>query len=213
MEDVIEALNTLTSILTSYGYIGVFLISLIASSIIFVPLPYLAVVFISGSQLNPLLVGIASAIGASIGKTFIYYIGRSGRIFLGQEKKRKLEYAKYLAEKYGAFAIFLFAASPLPDDMLYVPLGMMGYNLLKFFIYCLAGKIILASAVSYAGHFSIEWVARLFSETTSWTIILVSIIFLVASVYATLKVNWEEIFYRFMVKVSKYNEKKSEENS
>ena len=52
--------------LSSYGYLGIFLINLIGSATILIPTPALVATFVGGSIYNPLLVGILSGIGACL---------------------------------------------------------------------------------------------------------------------------------------------------
>ena len=54
--------------LINFGYLGAFLISLISSLSIFVPIPYTIVIYALGSSLNPLLIALASGFGSAIGE-------------------------------------------------------------------------------------------------------------------------------------------------
>ena len=55
-------------------------------------------------------------------------------------KQRMLPFQR-LVKKYGAAAAFVAAATPIPDDIVYVPLGLAKYNPLRFFIATLTGKL------------------------------------------------------------------------
>ena len=88
---------------------------------------------------------LAVALGAALGKVVVFFTSRKiGEAVMGREA----EYAKRLFEKISKWGIDLavvaFAASPLPDDVLYIPLGMAGYSLKRFFVAVLAGKAVLA---------------------------------------------------------------------
>jgi len=88
---------------------------------------------------------LAVALGAALGKVVVFFTSRKiGEAVMGREA----EYAKRLFEKISKWGIDLavvaFAASPLPDDVLYIPLGMAGYDLRRFFVAVLAGKAVLA---------------------------------------------------------------------
>ena len=65
--------------LGNYGYLGAFLISLVSSATILLPLPGFLVVFPLGAALNPILVGLAAAGGATIGEMTGYLLGFTGR--------------------------------------------------------------------------------------------------------------------------------------
>jgi len=179
-----------------YGYFGSFIISIISNLILFVPIPYLIIIFALSTVLDPLILGLVSALGATIGKIIIYHIGKSGRKILKESQKKKLEFARLIMEKYGPIAIFIMAATPVPDDILYIPLGMMRFDLIRFFIYTLLGKIVLTLIISLGGHFSITWISYLLGGESVWGM-MVTIIFIALSVYATAKMDWEALFYKY----------------
>lgn len=53
--------------LAGYGYLGAFLISLLSSATILLPVPGIAVIFALGATYNPYLVGLAAGAGFSLG--------------------------------------------------------------------------------------------------------------------------------------------------
>jgi len=193
-------LSDITSILhlfaVEYGYFGSFIISIASNLILFVPIPYLIIIFALSTVLDPWLLGLVSAIGATVGKVIIYYIGRSGRRILKDSQKKKLEFARLIMEKYGSLAIFIMAATPVPDDILYIPLGMMRFNLIRFFTFTLMGKIVLTLLISLGGHYSIAWISFLLGGESVW-VTIVTIVFIAGSVYLTAKIDWEELFYKY----------------
>ena len=196
-----EDLQWLVTLLMSYGYVGSFTISFLGNLLVFVPLPYLLLIFWMGSFLNPLLLGVVGGFGATIAKTVIYMIGAAGRKFLSSERRNKLDYAKPLLGKYGALAIFFFALSPLPDDILYVPMGIMRYNLISFFISCLLGKIILTIIVALGGDISktvIYYFAEELPPELRFIGVFLTVLFIVVSVYITLRLDWEKLFMKYV---------------
>jgi len=200
-----ENLQWLINLLMSYGYVGVFAISLLGNLLIFVPIPYLILIFWLGSFLDPVLVGIVGGFGATVGKIVSYTIGATGRKFLSQKRLERLDYAKALIGRYGALAIFFFAASPLPDDVLYIPLGMMRYNLILFFVSCLLGKIVLTSFVAFGGGLS-SLIIYFASEQGGYVGIFLTILFIVVSIYVTLRLDWEKLFIKYMGKPKREGE-------
>jgi membrane protein DedA with SNARE-associated domain len=198
----------LYEIAQAYGYSGSFLLSFVSNLILFAPIPYLLIIFwLSATpSIDPITMGIISAIGAALGKVAVYYIGRGSRKLLDEKEHKDLEFARLIMEKYGVTAIFLFAATPSPDDALYIPLGMMNYNILKFFISCLLGKILMTLVVSFGGHYSVGWMSSLLGGGGVWSI-AVTIIFIIASVYMTVKIDWEKLFYKYFSKVPKKSKK------
>ena len=58
-----------------------------------------------------------------------------------------------LVKRYGASAAFVAAATPIPDDIIYVPLGLAKYNPKKFFIATLLGKLVLCYVLVLISHY------------------------------------------------------------
>jgi len=193
----------------TYGYLGSFILSVLSNLIIFVPIPYLLIVFWLSAILDPWVLAIVSGFGATLGKVIVYHIGVGGRKFLSEDQKKKLEFAKQIMNRYGALAIFVMAVTPIPDDVLYLPLGMMRFNPLRFFFYCLLGKIVLTAIIAVGGHYSYKWVSYLLRGGESiWTPILI-VVFIIASIYATVKIDWEDLFYRYFSKSGSQQSKTS----
>ncbi len=147
----------------NFGYPGIFLISLLGSATILFPTPALAVVFAFGGVLNPWLVGIAAGLGAAVGELIGYALGYGGREALKGKYRDEIARTKRWMEKHGAFLIIIvFALTPLPDDVIGIIGGMIKYDLKKFFLASLIGKVIMHLIVAFAGCMSISWIAGIF---------------------------------------------------
>ena len=70
----------------SYGYPGAFVISLVSTATIILPVPGILLVVALGTTLNPILIGLISAAGGGIGEMTGYMLGRSGRGFTRNNK-------------------------------------------------------------------------------------------------------------------------------
>ncbi len=157
----------LLSLVHTFGYAGVFLASLIGSASVILPVPSFAFVFVAGSLLNPMAVGILAGIGAAIGELTGYGIGfgiRHGiRKNKGVMKSKWFRFAEKFSKKSGMFFfILIFAATPLPDDVIGIICGSIKYDAKKFFAAVVIGKIMLSLALAYAGFYGIGWVAQYF---------------------------------------------------
>lgn len=152
------------SLIETYGYFGIFLVSLTEASTIVFPLPFSIIIFTAGAILNPFLVGLSAGLGASIGEFTGYVLGFGGRKVIEKRYKKDIRKAEKLFQKYGGFlVIILFAATPLPDDIVGILGGTLNYPLKKFFIAVLIGKIILNLALAYGGFYGIKWILQIFS--------------------------------------------------
>jgi membrane protein YqaA with SNARE-associated domain len=180
-----------------YGYLGIFLISLLGSISIFFPIPYTVVIFTIAPLFDPLLVALASGLGSAIGEFSGYLLGLGGRKVISEKRKRQMEALVKIFGKYGPIAIFLFALTPLPDDLLFIPLGMMHYSFLKAFIPAIIGKICMSLIIAYSAHYAITIIKEIFGIESSWITALISmtlaIILLIIVLIIMFKIDWEKI--------------------
>jgi membrane protein YqaA with SNARE-associated domain len=187
-----------------YGYLGVFLISLIGAMSIFVPIPYTIVIFILGglSSFDPLWIAVAAGIGSAIGEFSGYLLGVGGRKVIGDKYKKRMEFITKLFKKYGSVAIFVFALTPLPDDLLFIPLGVMRYSLLRAFIPALLGKFFSNLIIAYSGRLSLQIIGDLFGVEGEGTSLLVGtvigIVLLVIVFIIMFKLDWEKRFAKYV---------------
>ena len=134
----------------TYGYLGAFLISVVANATIVLPMPGLLILIGIGTVFNPILVGVAGAAGGAIGETTGYAAGRSGRGLVGSEKIYAR--AERWIRKRGFLTIFLFSLLPfLPFDMAGMVAGVLRYSLWKFLLACFLGKALLYIAMIQTG--------------------------------------------------------------
>ena len=157
----------LIGLVVSFGYLGVFLASLIGSASVLLPVPSFLIVTAAGTTLNPILVGIVAGLGSAIGELVGYLIGLGllyGKKKISRKKENKYSklVKKWFSRKKGPVIIFLFALTPLPDDIVGVICGAIKYDVKKFFVATLAGKIILHIALAYAGLYGLEIIRHLF---------------------------------------------------
>jgi membrane protein YqaA with SNARE-associated domain len=153
----------LIGLVAVFGYLGLFAASLLGSAIVIFPIPIFVIIFTAGAVLNPFLVGIIAGIGSAIGELVSYGLGFGGRKILGKRikvKERKwLSRGKKWLQSYGAFfLVFIFAATPLPDDIIGLICGAMRYDIKRFFIACLLGKVLLSLMLAYAGYYGLGWI-------------------------------------------------------
>lgn len=152
-------------LVNTLGYLGIFLVSLIGSLSLFIPVPYFIAVMAAGAVMNPLLVGLVSGFGAAIGELFGYGIGFGinyghKRIAKKHSKKEKAKekawsriIKKWFHKKMGIFVILIFAVTPLPDKIIGIFCGTVRYDVKKFFLAMLVGKVILSIILAYAGFY------------------------------------------------------------
>lgn len=144
--------------LARWGYVGIFLLSILANATIILPAPGVAFVFGLGALYNPLLVALAAGAGAAVGELSGYLAGYSGNIVIQNRTHadRMTEWMK----KYGPWTILILGFIPNPlFDLAGIIAGMLKMPLWKFLLFCMVGKIFKMLLFAYAGSLSIPWLA------------------------------------------------------
>ncbi|MEM2686737.1 MAG: VTT domain-containing protein [Thermoproteota archaeon] len=183
-----------------YGYLGIFLLSFIGAISVVFPIPYTVVIYLMGSMLDPILIAISGGLGSAFGELAGYALGYYGRILIGEERRRKMDYMLKIFDRYGVAAIFLFALTPLPDDLLIIPLGIMRYNPVKFLIPCILGKTLMCLILALGGMFSIGLIRSLFGGEGGLVATLATFLLLAGVIVLMMKIDWEEIFFKYVEK-------------
>jgi membrane protein YqaA with SNARE-associated domain len=159
----------------AWGFFGIFVIGFVAGISVPVPISYLLMTFTLGGILNPFIVGVAGGLGAGIGGTLVYLLGRGGRRFfptvraysVDQEASNKLT-VRFInwAQKRGSIVVFVMSAmfNPVFAPMA-IAMGALRFRLAKFFLMCVAGNICKALIVSLAGYLGLGTILRLISGT------------------------------------------------
>jgi len=137
------------------GYLSLALVNFIGSLIPFVPLPgFLLLATMSvGNSYDLHVLALMSAITATAAKQIIFFVSTRGRKIISEKTRKRMRPFERLVKKYGAAAAFVAAATPIPDDIIFVPLGLAKYNAKRFFIATLTGKIVLSYVIVFTSHY------------------------------------------------------------
>jgi membrane protein YqaA with SNARE-associated domain len=176
-----------------FGYLGVFIISFIGSVSVVFPVPYTIVIYLLGAVLDPFFVAVSGGLGSALGEFSGYALGYYGRAVVSEERRRKMDYMVKVFDRYGSVAIFLFALTPLPDDLLFIPLGVMRYAFWKAFIPALFGKTLMTFILAYSGQQSITIIETLFAGSGLLGTVITSAL-LILIIVAMIKIDWEKLF-------------------
>ncbi|MDH3677715.1 MAG: VTT domain-containing protein [Nitrosopumilus sp.] len=186
------------------GYIGLTLVSFFGSLIPFVPLPsFLLLATMSvGDQFDLHLLAIISAVTATAAKVIVFSVSYEGRRIIGKKSRKRMRPFERLVKRYGAGAAFFAAATPMPDDLIYVPLGLAKYSPKKFFIATLTGKLVLSYAIVFISHYmGLSLVEPILEDVEDVSTIYIGIAIFAAMmtsvVILLLKLDWQRIMGRF----------------
>jgi membrane protein DedA with SNARE-associated domain len=181
-------------------------ISFIGSIIVFIPVPYFPILISSAlnKDFDPHLIALSSALGAVLAKIIIFIASYYGRNILSTKTKTKMQPLQKLLSKYGGIGAFLAALTPIPDDLVYIPLGLAKYSAKKFAIATFLGKFILGEVIVWGtvflGRPIMEEVLSVSDGSNQFSTIVVTVLtvaFLILVLFFTFKVDWGKIIGRW----------------
>lgn len=151
--------RAIVSQMAHWGYLGCFLISMLASGTVVLPGMGAVITFTLGGVLNPLLVGVIAGLGESTGAVGAYLTGYGGRGLLPSEPLQG-RFSRFM-DRHGSKAMFIMAAIINP---LYYPfavwMGVLRVHMKKFFICTLLGRTVKNVLLAYLGFFGIRTVLQ-----------------------------------------------------
>jgi uncharacterized membrane protein YdjX (TVP38/TMEM64 family) len=148
--------------LAQFGYVGIFIFSILANATLVLPAPQLIVIAAMGQIFWPVGVGIAAGLGATLGELSGYLAGFSGQAVI--ENRKLYDQLEGWMKRYGSIVIAVLGFLPLPFfDLAGIAAGALKMPVLKFLFWCTVGKIPKMILVAYAGAYSIDWITRWFS--------------------------------------------------
>jgi len=186
------------------GYLSLSLVNFFGSLVPFVPLPgfLLLATMAVGDQFDLHILALLSAITATVAKQIIFYVSYGGRKIINEKTRKRMRPFERLVKRYGAGAAFFAAATPIPDDLVYVPLGLAKYNPRRFFIATLTGKIVLSYVIVFISHhLGLSLVEPFLENVEDATPIYIGIIvfgvMMTAVVVLLLRLDWARILGKF----------------
>ena len=138
------------------GYLGLTIVSFFGSLIPFVPIPSFVLVatMAAGEQFDIHVLVLIAALTSTAAKQIIFYVSYGGRKIISEKTKKRMKPFQKLVKRYGGSAAFVAAATPIPDDLVYIPLGLAKYNPKRFFVATLSGKIVLFYVIVLISHYT-----------------------------------------------------------
>lgn len=147
----------------SWGYLGAFLVNLMASASVFLPIPGLPIAIAMGVSMNSLLLALAASAGSALGELGGYALGLGGRTLTSNDKV--MQWAPQIerwTRQYGAYAIFGIAALPLPFDFAGIAAGAGKMPIWRFMLATFLGKFVKYYVVILVAEGSLVGVRHLF---------------------------------------------------
>ena len=179
----------------SFGYFGAFLLGLIGAASFFIPLPTtVGLLGVAALRIfDPTLLALAFGIGAGIGQLTSYAVGYAGRAVVSERRQRRLDAMMKILDRYGMMVVvFVFALTPLPDNILFIPLGLARYPIWRVFAASLPGKIVMSLIITYFGGFLGQ------TFTDNWIFSAATVVLLVLVIVAIFKIDWEKMVDKYL---------------
>ena len=152
--DRVEELETL-------GYLGAFLIALIAAATVILPVPGIVLIAALGATHNAFLIGLAAGAGAALGEITGYLAGYSGQVVV--ENSRMYARLEEWMRRRGTIVIFVLSLVPNPFfDIAGGIAGILRFPLWRFLAVCFCGKALMNIGVAYLGGWGFTWITEHF---------------------------------------------------
>lgn len=138
---------------------------------------------------DPISIGLLVAFGAATAKLIHYLVTFFIGKHIGEQRRKRLDAAAPKLRRWGFVALFIAAATPIPDEPVVIPLGLVKYSPVKFFVAYLSGKLSITIAGAYLGRLSEDLIAPIISQEM---LMVISIVLTIVVTVILLKVDVEK---------------------
>jgi membrane protein YqaA with SNARE-associated domain len=146
------------------------------------------------------IIGVLIALGASFAKSIHYMVTFFVSKHLSQKRQERLRVDSMKVKRWAFLLLFTAAATPIPDEPVVIPLGLMKYSPAKFFTAFFLGKL----TITIAGAFLGAWTKMAFAEWLSPEVmIILSIVLTIIITVILLKVDLGKIVERILARFKK----------
>jgi hypothetical protein len=200
MVDIFEIFGELS-------YFGIFLVLIaVNASPLLMPPSWIILTsfYLLDPTLNIILLSIVGATGSTIGRYFLKKISGLFRKFVGEEQKSNLDIiGDYLNRKKFGYVIasFLFGATPLPSNMLFITYGLMRAKNVGIYIGFWFGRVLSYIVMIYFGNAVLKPFLEIF-EDRLLGILLVDAVGIVVIIFFA-SINWSLLITKRKLKFTK----------
>lgn len=134
------------------AYLIVFIATFLGSCTIIFPAPGIAIVMAAAAKWNPAIVALVASVGGTLGELTAYYAGYLGKKIILDEHKAGYRWAASWMDRYGFWAVFIFALIPmLIFDLVGLVAGALRLPVWKFMLACWGGRLPRSFIEAYIG--------------------------------------------------------------
>jgi hypothetical protein len=189
------------------SYFGIFLVLIaVNASPILMPPSWIVLTsfYLLDPNLNIILLSIVGATGSTIGRFFLKKISGLFRKFVGEEQKSNLDIiGDYLNRKKFGYVIasFLFGATPLPSNMLFITYGLMRAKNVGIYVGFWFGRVLSYIVMIYFGNAVLKPFLEIF-EDRLMGILLVDVAGIITIIFFA-SINWSLLITQRKLKFTK----------
>jgi len=190
-------------IFSNFSYFGIFLVLIgVNTSPILMPPSWIILTsfYLLDPSLNVVFLAIVGATGSTLGRFFLKKISGLFRTFVGEEQKTNLDIiGDYLNQKkYGyIIASFLFGATPLPSNVLFIAYGLMRAKSLSIYVGFWFGRTLSYVVMIYFGNAVLTPFLEVFKDRLTGILLIdgagIGMIILFASINWTVLITQKKI--------------------
>ncbi len=113
---------------------------------------------------EPLIIGLLVALGSTLAKLIHYVVTFFIRGIIGEKRRQRIDASGLKYKRWAFLALFVAAATPIPDEPVVVPLGLSKYNPGKFCLAFFLGKLSITVIGAYMGVLGQAFLLPLFGQ-------------------------------------------------
>jgi membrane protein YqaA with SNARE-associated domain len=192
---------------SEFSYFGFFLILIgVNASPILMPPSWIVLTsfYLLDPTLNIILLAVVGATGATIGRFFLKKISGLFRKFVGEEQKSNLDMiGSYLNKKKHGYLIasFLFGATPLPSNILFITYGLMRAKSVGIYVGFWIGRSISYIIMIYFGNTVLTPFLEMFEDRLTGILLIDGVGIVLIILFAC--VNWTVLLTQRKIKFVK----------
>jgi membrane protein DedA with SNARE-associated domain len=149
---------------------------------------------------DPFTVGFLVALGSASAKFIHYVVTFFVGGLLSEQRRKRLNELNLKVGKWAFLALFIASATPIPDEPVIIPLGLMKYNPAKFCLAIFLGKILITILGAYLGQVG---QSALSSLITQEALIAISIILTITITIILLRIDITKIAQKIQKTITK----------
>jgi membrane protein DedA with SNARE-associated domain len=159
---------------------------------------------------NPLSIGFLVSVGSTSAKLIHYAVSFFVGKHVSDDRRKRLEAVAMKTRRWAFPAIFVAAATPIPDDPIIIPLGLMKYSPAKFALTYFAGKLCVTVIGAFLGGLGDQFLSGYLSQSV---LAVISIVLTIAVTIVLLRIDLSTTAERVLKKLGwAKNGKHSEKN-